>query len=91
MDSRLEDTEVNELPSGFTPSPDQKDSEDQQRQAQKEAILEQALTPDALARLRRIKVSRAFFSLCRLRASCYCFHSYGHFSLGLRTIACEGR
>jgi len=29
-----------------------------QRQAQREAILEQAMTPDALARLRRVKVSR---------------------------------
>jgi hypothetical protein len=28
-----------------------------QRQAQREAILEQAMTPDALARLRRVKVS----------------------------------
>ena len=29
-----------------------------QRQAQREAILEQAMTPDALARLRRVKVSK---------------------------------
>lgn len=29
-----------------------------QRQAQREAILEQAMTPDALARLRRVKVSQ---------------------------------
>lgn len=29
-----------------------------QRQAQRQAVLEQAMTPDALARLRRVKVSK---------------------------------
>jgi programmed cell death protein 5 len=34
----------------------QKSSEGQQKEQQKQAVLEQALTTDALARLRRIKV-----------------------------------
>ena len=52
-----------ELPDGFTsadpnaPSAAASSSEAQQgKEEQKQAILQQALTPDALARLRRIKV-----------------------------------
>ena len=57
------------LPDGFTTtgpkgahSQAESDIEVQQRQAEKEAILQQALTPDALERLRRIKV-RYFLSI----------------------------
>lgn len=50
-----------ELPSGFTTGDPSAALNDQQaaasqREAQKNSILEQALTPDALQRLRRIKV-----------------------------------
>jgi hypothetical protein len=51
------------IPDGFTAadpkgshSQSEADIEAQQRQAEKEAILQQALTSDALERLRRIKV-----------------------------------
>lgn len=53
---------ASELPEGFTmadPGPSQQpqqQQEQQQKQQQKQAILEQALTSDALARLRRIKL-----------------------------------
>jgi Double-stranded DNA-binding domain len=57
------------LPDGFTTtdpkgsnSQSENDVQVQQRQAEKEAILQQALTPDALERLRRIKV-RHFHSI----------------------------
>mmetsp|Transcript_29277 Transcript_29277/g.33429 ORF Transcript_29277/g.33429 Transcript_29277/m.33429 type:complete len:134 (+) Transcript_29277:136-537(+) len=50
----------NQLPGGFTtanPNGVQDQSiEEKQREAQKEAVLEQALTQDALTRLRRIKL-----------------------------------
>uniref|UniRef100_A0A7S2MQ27 Uncharacterized protein n=1 Tax=Helicotheca tamesis TaxID=374047 RepID=A0A7S2MQ27_9STRA len=68
MDNISTDVDPSEIPEGFTaanPSgaggaaADEKQNEAQQRQAQKEAILEQALTPDALARLRRIKLVKA--------------------------------
>lgn len=58
----LSDINPSDLPEGFTASgPPSKEAEaSQQRQqeaeAQKQAILVQALTPDALARLRRIKL-----------------------------------
>ena len=59
----------NELPSGFTAGdPSGATNEQQaaaaQRQAQKESILEQALTPEALQRLRRIKVSDLSRTVC---------------------------
>lgn len=55
---------ASEIPDGFSlaggggggPS-DAAAEQEKQRQAQREAILEQAMTPDALARLRRVKVS----------------------------------
>mmetsp|Transcript_22363 Transcript_22363/g.33041 ORF Transcript_22363/g.33041 Transcript_22363/m.33041 type:complete len:133 (-) Transcript_22363:124-522(-) len=63
MNNNLAPVSVNddEIPSGFTAanpgaSAQGQQNEDQQRQAQKEAVLEQALTPEALARLRRIKL-----------------------------------
>lgn len=52
-----------DLPEGFTvadpnatPQQQQKNSEAEAKEMQKQAILEQAMTPDALARLSRIKV-----------------------------------
>jgi programmed cell death protein 5 len=51
-----------ELPSGFTTgnptggASAEQQNQAQQRKAQRDAILEQALTPDALERLKRIKV-----------------------------------
>ena len=66
MDSRLEPANVDagDLPTGFSatdPSGSsastEKDVQAQQLQVQKDAILQQALTPEALERLRRIKVS----------------------------------
>ena len=57
---------ASEIPDGFSlagggggggPS-DTAAEQAKQRQAQREAILEQAMTPDALARLRRVKVSK---------------------------------
>ena len=65
MENRLAPANVDagDLPSGFsiadpsgTTVSGEQDSQAQQRQAQKDAILQQALTPDALERLRRIKV-----------------------------------
>jgi DNA-binding TFAR19-related protein (PDSD5 family) len=56
--------DANDLPTGFsTTDPSgssasaENDGQAQQRQMQKDAILQQALTPEALERLRRIKVS----------------------------------
>ena len=69
MENRLTPANVDaeDLPSGFSiadphgaAASSEQDSEAQQRQAQKEAILQQALTPDALERLRRVKVSNLF-------------------------------
>lgn len=53
--------DASELPEGFTmadpgPAQPQQQQKQQQQQEQKQAILEQALTQDALARLRRIKL-----------------------------------
>ena len=65
MDNRLAPANVDasDLPSGFSiADPNgaggsvEQEGQAQQRQAQKDAILQQALTPDALERLRRIKV-----------------------------------
>lgn len=59
---------ASEIPDGFSlagggggggPS-DTAAEQAKQRQAQREAILEQAMTPDALARLRRVKVSEEY-------------------------------
>ena len=46
---------------GMSMSGDPASEQAKQRQAQREAILEQAMTPDALARLRRVKVSNNHF------------------------------
>jgi hypothetical protein len=63
----LEPVNPDELPDGYsaadpnaTGGGPQKSSEAQQKELQKQAVLEQALTPDALARLRRIKVRCLF-------------------------------
>ena len=61
--------DAKDLPAGFTNAdpnaaaaagggPAATNSEAQQKEEQKQAILQQALTPDALARLRRIKVCK---------------------------------
>ena len=64
----LDPVNPDELPDGFSAADPnaagggpQKSSEAQQKEQQKQAILEQALTPDALARLRRIKVRSTTF------------------------------
>mmetsp|Transcript_26012 Transcript_26012/g.38444 ORF Transcript_26012/g.38444 Transcript_26012/m.38444 type:complete len:136 (+) Transcript_26012:117-524(+) len=68
MDNISTEVDPSEIPEGFTTAAGngaaggaaaEKQSEAQQRQAQRDAILEQALTPDALARLRRIKLVKA--------------------------------
>ncbi|KAI2505883.1 hypothetical protein MHU86_8579 [Fragilaria crotonensis] len=68
MENRLAPANVDagDLPSGFsiadpsgTSVSAEQDSQALQRQAQKDAILQQALTPDALERLRRIKLVKA--------------------------------
>lgn len=64
----ISDIAPSEIPEGFTfadptgsaagggaPSPSSNDAA-AQREAQRQAILEQAMTPEALARLRRVKV-----------------------------------
>jgi programmed cell death protein 5 len=69
--SQLQAVSASELPEGFTladPGPSQQPQSqqqqlDQQKQQQKQAILEQALTSDALARLRRIKLVKNVDSL----------------------------
>mmetsp|Transcript_13950 Transcript_13950/g.16881 ORF Transcript_13950/g.16881 Transcript_13950/m.16881 type:complete len:129 (+) Transcript_13950:149-535(+) len=51
------DLAPDELPAGFSAGgSDDKSSEEKSRDAQKEAVLEQALTAEALERLRRIKL-----------------------------------
>jgi hypothetical protein len=81
MDNRLAPANVDagDLPSGFsTTDPNGssaaaagQDNQGQQRQAQKDGILEQALTPDALERLRRIKVREVQCAVC-------CFLKYAY-------------
>lgn len=96
MENRLAPANVDagDLPSGFsiadpsgTSASAEQDSQALQRQAQKDAILQQALTPDALERLRRIKV-RNPLSFLSLR---YIFMQNGtclqHF-LNVSTVAC---
>ena len=64
MDS-LAPANVDELPDGFTSADPNAaasgraagNAEAQGKEEQKQAVLQQALTPEALARLRRIKVS----------------------------------
>lgn len=61
------DVAASELPEGFSLAgpggggggggPDSAADQAAQRDAQRQSILEQAMTPDALARLRRVKVS----------------------------------
>ncbi|ACI65887.1 predicted protein [Phaeodactylum tricornutum CCAP 1055/1] len=57
----VSDFDPKELPEGFTAAGNNSGAsqEKQQQQAQKQAILEQALTPEALARLGRIKLVKA--------------------------------
>ena len=84
MDNRLAPANVDagDLPSGFsTTDPNGssaaaagQDNQGQQRQAQKDGILEQALTPDALERLRRIKVREVQCAMC-------CFLKYAYSTL----------
>lgn len=51
------DLTPDELPAGFSAGgTDEKSAQEKSRDAQKEAVLEQALTAEALERLRRIKV-----------------------------------
>ena len=56
------DIDASELPSGYTlagaGSGQQTPAQEQaiQKDAQRQAVLEQAMTPEALARLRRVKV-----------------------------------
>jgi DNA-binding TFAR19-related protein (PDSD5 family) len=63
-----DDVAASEIPDGFTfadptgaasaaAAQGQASGAAAQREAQRQAILEQAMTPDALARLRRVKVS----------------------------------